>query len=102
MTNAACQLCARIAHATSGGASIDPTEAPMLKMPPASPRSFAGNHSDVAFMPAGLADPSASPSSPRNPANACQECARPCAMLMSDQETAKIANPMRRPSTSST
>ena len=46
-TNAACQLRVRIAQATSGGASIDPTDAPMLKTPPARPRSVAGNHSDV-------------------------------------------------------
>src|SRR5437763_5054531 len=37
-----------MAHATRGGASIDPTDAPMLKMPPARPRSRAGNHSAVA------------------------------------------------------
>ena len=67
MTNAACQLYARIAHATSGGASIEPTDAPMLNTPPARPRSFAGNHSAVAFMPAGLADPSANPSSAAQP-----------------------------------
>src|SRR5674476_1044812 len=46
-----------MAQATSGGASMEPTEAPMLYTPPASPRSLAGNHSAVAFMPAGLADP---------------------------------------------
>ena len=41
----------------------------MLKSPPAKPRSRAGNHSAVAFMPAGLAEPSAKPSSPRSPAS---------------------------------
>ena len=74
----------------------------MLKTPPASPRSRAGNHSAVAFIPAGLADPSASPSSPRSPAKACQLPARPWAMLMSDQEKAKSAKPSFSPITSST
>ena len=41
-TNANCQLCVRIAHATSGAASIEPSDAPMLKNPPARPRSVAG------------------------------------------------------------
>src|SRR6516165_1356965 len=68
-----------MAHATSGGASIEPADAPMLKGPPASPRSLAGNHSAVAFIPAGLAQPSANPSNPRRPAKACQVCAGPCA-----------------------
>jgi hypothetical protein len=45
-----------MAHATRGGASIEPNEAPMLKMPPASPRSLAGNHSAVAFIPARFAE----------------------------------------------
>ena len=74
----------------------------MLKMPPAKARSFAGNHSAVAFIPAGFADPSARPSRARSPAKACQLCASPCAMLISDQEIAKIANPIFRPRTSST
>ena len=92
----------RIAHATSGGASIEPNDAPMLNTPPARPRSCAGNHSDVAFIPAGFAEPSASPSSPRSQKSAVQLPARPCAMLMSDQATAKMAKPSLRPMTSST
>ena len=67
-TKANCQLTATMAHATRGGASIDPTDAPILKNPPAKARSLAGNHTDVAFMPAGLAEPSARPSRARNPA----------------------------------
>src|SRR5579871_6136324 len=102
MTNAARQLYARMVQATSGGANIEPTEAPMLYTPPASPRSFAGNHSAVAFIPAGLAEPSLSPRSPRSQANAGQLLTRACAILTSDQETANIANPTLRPSTSST
>ena len=74
----------------------------MLKTPPASPRSCAGNHSEVAFIPAGLADPSASPSSPRSQKSAVQLPASPCAMLMNDQAMAKIAKPSFRPITSST
>lgn len=76
--------------------------APMLKMPPAIPRSFAGNHSAVAFIPAGLADPSANPRRPRSQANACQEWANPCAMFTSDHATANMAKPSLRPSTSRT
>ena len=91
-----------MAQATSGGASIEPNEAPMLKSPPANPRSRAGNHSAVAFMPAGLAEPSARPSSPRSPASVCQLWASACAMLMTDQAMAKMAKPSRSPSTSST
>ena len=51
---------------------MEPADAPMLKRPPARPRSLAGNHSAVAFIPAGLALPSAKPSSPRSTANAGQ------------------------------
>ncbi len=91
-----------MAHTTSGGASIEPKDAPILKMPPASPRSLAGNHSDTAFMPAGLADPSASPSRPRSAAKPCQLVAMPCAMQMTDQAAAKIAKPYFKPITSST
>ena len=91
-----------MAHATSGGASIDPNDAPMLKTPPARPRSCAGNHSDVAFIPAGLAEPSASPSRPRSQKSAGQLPASPCAMLMNDHAIAKIAKPSLRPITSST
>ena len=101
-TNANCQLCVRIAHATSGAASIEPTDAPMLKKPPASPRSRAGNHSDVAFIPAGLADPSANPSSARRPKSVCQLLASPCAMLMKDHAIAKMANPSFSPTLSMT
>jgi len=58
---------------------------------PASPRSLAGNHSAVAFIPAGFAEPSASPKSPRKTASVCQLCANPCIMLMSDHATANSA-----------
>src|ERR1035437_3693879 len=61
-----------MAQATRGGANMEPTEAPMLYTPPATPRSLAGNQSAVAFMPAGLAEPSVNPSSPRSQANACE------------------------------
>ena len=81
---------------------MEPTEAPMLYTPPARPRSLAGNQSAVAFMPAGLAEPSAKPRSPRSQANACQLPASECAIFTSDHEIAKIANPILRPSTSST
>ena len=91
-----------MAQATRGGASIDPTDAPMLKTPPARPRSRAGNHSDVAFIPAGFADPSAKPSSPRSQNSIVQLCASPCAMLMHDQARPNNANPNFRPTTSST
>jgi transketolase len=66
------------------------------------PRSFAGNHSAVAFMPAGLAEPSLNPRRPRSQANACQEWANPCAMFTSDHATANMAKPSLRPSTSRT
>ena len=66
------------------------------------PRSAAGNHSDVAFIPAGFADPSANPSSARRPKSVCQLAARPCAMLMNDQAIAKIANPSFSPTLSIT
>ena len=98
ITNADCQLCVRIAHATSGGASIEPTDAPMLKRPPARPRSL--RRETIPPSPSsrpGLAEPSANPSSPRRPTSACQLCARPCAMLMNDQAIAKIANPSFSP-----
>src|SRR5690242_21364461 len=85
-----------MAQATSGGATMEPTDAPMLYTPPARPRSFAGNHSAVAFMPAGLADPSANPRRPRSHANACQLPASACAMFTTDQEIAKMANPILR------
>lgn len=55
------------------------------------PRSLAGNHSDTAFIPAGLAEPSASPSKPRSMASVCQLVAKPCSMQMIDQATANIA-----------
>ena len=74
----------------------------MLNSPPANPRSLAGNHTEVAFIPAGFADPSARPSSPRRPKSACQLWARPCAMLMNDHAIAKSAKPAFSPSTSST
>ena len=60
----------------------------------------AGNHSAVAFIPAGLAQPSAKPSRVRRPARARQLWARPCAMLMSDQAVANSANPIFNPTTS--
>src|SRR3954465_10172281 len=85
-----------MAHATSGGASIDPTEAPMLNTPPASPRSCAGNHSAVAFIPAGFAEPSASPSNPRNQNRVGQLWAAPCAMLITDHASANRPNPSLR------
>ncbi len=91
-----------MAHTTSGGASIEPNEAPILNTPPARPRSLAGNHSDTAFIPAGLAEPSAKPSRPRSTARVCQLVAMPCAMQISDQAVAKIAKPYLRPITSST
>src|SRR5512142_1492755 len=91
-----------MAQATSGGASIDPTEAPILYKPPASPRSFAGNHSAVAFIPAGLAEPSAKPSRPRSQAKACQLPASECAILTIDHAMANIAKPTFNPSTSIT
>jgi hypothetical protein len=81
---------------------MEPTDAPMLKRPPARPRSLAGNHSAVAFIPAGLAQPSAKPSSPRRAANADQVYARLCAMLTNDQATANIAPPAFSPTTSRT
>src|SRR3982750_4690842 len=90
MINAERQSYAIIAQATSGGASMEPNEAPMLYTPPASPRSFAGNHSAVAFMPAGFADPSVNPSAPRSQANACQPFASECDMLISDHAIAKM------------
>lgn len=91
-----------MAHATSGGASIEPTDAPMLNTPPASPRSWAGNHSAVAFIPAGFAHPSLKPSNPRSPAKACQLCANPCAIFTTDHATANSAKPTFSPTTSST
>ena len=74
----------------------------MLNTPPAMPRSFAGNHSAVAFMPAGFAAPSANPSIPRRPASVCQFHASPCAMEMTDHDSAKIAKPSFSPRTSRT
>jgi hypothetical protein len=74
----------------------------MLKKPPARPRSVAGNHSDVAFMPAGLADPSANPSNARRPNSVCQLAASPCAMLMNDHAIAKTAKPSFSPIVSMT
>jgi hypothetical protein len=69
-------------------------------MPPAIPRSRAGNQIDTAFMPAGLAEPSAIPSKPRRKASICQLVARPCAMEISDHSVANMAKPNFRPITS--
>jgi hypothetical protein len=56
----------------------------------------------VAFIPAGLADPSANPSSARRPKSIRQLLASPCAMLMKDQAIAKMANPSFSPTLSMT
>ena len=74
----------------------------MLKTPPASPRSLAGNHSAVAFMPAGFGATLREPQQAAEPGERLPVCASPCAMLMSDHAAAKIANPSLSPTTSST
>ncbi|CNT84783.1 Uncharacterised protein [Salmonella enterica subsp. enterica serovar Bovismorbificans] len=89
-----------IAQTTSGGASIAPIEVPILNRPPAIPRSFVGNHSALALIPAGIADASVSPIRPRRNARLIQPPASACAMLISDHNKAKIKKPIFSPMTS--
>lgn len=70
--NANCQLCNQIAAATNGGAIIAPTEDPKLNHPTAIDLSLAGNHSLVAFNPAGIIAASEAPTAPLVTANPIQ------------------------------
>src|SRR5260370_33002163 len=72
ITNANCHCPCNKAQTTSGGASSAPMDEPMLNQPIATERSLAGNHSLVAFTPAGMPPASAMPSTPRKNARLLQ------------------------------
>ena len=88
--------------ATSGGAIMLPTLVPIWNTLVASGRSRGGNHSETAFVPAGIAAASLAPSSARKAARLGHPVASACAMLASAHAVAKRKNPSRVPSTSST
>jgi len=77
MTNAICQSYLTMQKMTSGGASIAPSEVPVLSQPAAIERSLAGNHWLIVFMPAGKIAASLTPSMARNVASAGQLMASP-------------------------
>ena len=102
MTKDICQLPCRMVHTTSGGAHRAPIEEPMLNQPMAIERSLAGNHSVVAFTPAGMPAASVRPSMPRNSAMLCQPVAMAAQAQATDQASAKTAKPSLVPMASMT
>jgi hypothetical protein len=73
----------------------------MLNQPIATERSLAGNHSLVAFTPAGMPAASATPSKPRKNARLCQPVDHAAAAQASDHAIAKAAKPILVPMVSS-
>src|ERR1700761_5949034 len=92
----------RMAHTTNGGANSAPIDEPMLNQPIATERSFAGNHSVVAFTPAGIPAASAAPSAPRDSAIVCQLVPSAVAAHATDHARANTAKPILVPTASST
>ncbi len=74
----------------------------MLNQPIATERSLAGNHSVVAFTPAGMPAASVRPSRPRKKAMLCQPVASAALAQASDQARANTAKPILVPIASST
>ncbi len=86
--------------ATSGGAMIEPTEAPAPKMPWPSARSRTGNHSAIALVAPGQLPASPTPSKARNRANDRALRATKCRPIDTDHTTIDSRKPMRVPSAS--
>src|SRR5689334_25105047 len=63
---------------TRGGATMAPTELPVLNQPVATERSLAGNQRVEVLTPDGIAAASLMPSRPRNRAMVCQPPANAC------------------------
>ena len=80
-----------------GTDTAPPTEAPELKMPTASARSFAGNHSLAALMAPGQFPASPKPSTPRHSWKAPALPEKACMIAAKDQTTIEKAKPSRVP-----
>ncbi len=87
-------------QAINGGASIAPSEVPILKTPVATPRSFAGNHVDAVFTPAGIADASLKPIRARINARPDHVPVKACPIVARPQIAAHIAKLNFRPTVS--
>src|SRR6516162_10577056 len=99
---AICQLDCTRTQITRGGANKAPSDVPALKKPTATERSLAGNHSEIALIPAGIAAASVNPSNPRKAAREPQPPAKACNTLDKDQAIANNVNPDLMPRKSST
>ena len=84
----------------SGGATVAPMVAPMVKMPYASPRSRTGNHSESALGPTVQLPGSPMPSSSRHSPSVIIEVANAVPMLASDHQMMNAAMLTRVPSQS--
>ena len=81
---------------------MEPSDVPALKKPVATERSLAGNQTAIVFMPAGMAEASATPSRPRKKASDSQPVAKPCRQFATDQTTTNSMKPSFRPRKSTT
>src|SRR2546429_3572916 len=83
----------KVSQETTGGASIDPTEDPALKMPTPRARCFGENHSETALVAAGQLPGSPSPSMNRHIPNVSTLVAKACSIDASDHAKINSENP---------
>src|SRR5690606_8475402 len=100
MRNTSCQPNVTRIHGVMRTAKTTPTAVPELNIPAATPLSFVGNHSDIAFMPAGKLPASPSPNPIRATTKPVTLRATACSMPIRLHNTTEMVYPIFVPTLS--